>query len=402
MERIEVKTSAGQPLLDFLNEEAEHKKVPPVMWENLERQYGDQLYSELLYLLTQMKFEPADAKTHWEKITRHRELLEGKNGRDMGLRVALADYFVNINPSVHNPIIVEINLFLKKEESALKDELTGVYNRRYFNRMLQHELERARRFLQPMSLMILDIDKFKNFNDSYGHPTGDKALAEVAGVLKQSSRSIDHLTRYGGEEFAVILPNCDRAESIKAAERHRAAIESHDIYIPEKKNVTVSIGVASYPLDATEGLSLLEMADQALYTAKHEGRNRVVCCSSEKRNARRFPVQLSVIFRHAQNGGGEIPGWTKNISAGGMLGVSQYPLEMGREFELRLGVQKENAELRLKGQCVYLNRDEADHNLYNFGIKFFFNSENESENLESLLVNQLESHARQKRKGLPA
>jgi diguanylate cyclase (GGDEF)-like protein len=141
------------------------------------------------------------------------------------------------------------------------------------------ETERAKRFDQPMSLVMLDIDNFKRVNDTYGHQQGDRVLAEVARVLRESSREIDAPARYGGEELAVVLPQTDIEGAYQLAERVRQEVAALDIPLMEGTgtiSVTASLGVASLPVDAQDGGGLIAAADAALYEAKHAGKNKTV------------------------------------------------------------------------------------------------------------------------------
>lgn len=160
---------------------------------------------------------------------------------------------------------------------ATLDELTEVYNRREFNRLLAVEIERSQRNNQIVSLIMLDIDHFKQLNDTFGHQAGDLALYEVAQRLKREVRPGDIVCRYGGEEFAIILPAATRTDSMAIAERIRAAVVQQPIILPSQQciEMTASLGVAAFPEHATTKEHLIKKADQALYTAKHSGRNRV-------------------------------------------------------------------------------------------------------------------------------
>lgn len=163
---------------------------------------------------------------------------------------------------------------------ATTDGLTGAYNRRYFDERHKAEFGRALRQNSPLSLIMLDIDFFKAYNDSYGHPAGDKVLIAVVNALQaQLNRSTDVVTRYGGEEFAILLPDCDRQGSQTVAEKLRAAVAGLNIAHRASQaanHVTTSIGVATYlPGIHCNAACFLETADTALYNAKHEGRNRV-------------------------------------------------------------------------------------------------------------------------------
>ncbi len=174
-------------------------------------------------------------------------------------------------------IVVLALLDRQNEERAITDGLTGLYNRRYFDDQLPKELSRSRRDGAPTGLIIFDIDHFKRINDSHGHPVGDAVLRETAGTIKDSLRDIDVLCRYGGEEFAAILPGCLPKEARATAERVRQTVASRilstDLAVGA---LTLSAGVASFPAPFRNAGELVKAADVALYKAKEEGRNRVV------------------------------------------------------------------------------------------------------------------------------
>lgn len=163
---------------------------------------------------------------------------------------------------------------------AVTDKLTGLRNRRYFDQRLNEEIHHAGRQQTPLSLLMLDIDDFKLVNDTHGHVVGDRVLQNLGRILTGQLWQVDVASRYGGEEFAVILPQTDTAAAEKVAERIRARVAELRVTLPEKGeiSVTISIGVASFPLcgDSAEGLT--EHADQALYEAKHAGKNCVRVC----------------------------------------------------------------------------------------------------------------------------
>jgi diguanylate cyclase (GGDEF)-like protein len=168
------------------------------------------------------------------------------------------------------------SLTTKLERLGLTDGLTGIYNRRFFDQMLPREVNRSHRLGTQVSLLMLDIDHFKRFNDRLGHPAGDEALRTVVRTLGQRLRDMDFVARYGGEEFAVVLPGADRDSALATAERLRSAVESATFGLPaNSERLTVSIGVAVYPEDADDASSLLAAADHALYAGKQAGRNTV-------------------------------------------------------------------------------------------------------------------------------
>lgn len=166
------------------------------------------------------------------------------------------------------------------QELSIRDELTGLYNRRYFNGVLKDEAERSRRYGKPFAVMILDIDHFKAVNDTYGHATGDTALRHIARIAREECRTTDCAARYGGEEFAFVLPETGLEEARQMAERMRLAIESAPLPLPDlgagaALPLTASLGVAVYPASGETPEAVVEYADKGLYLAKREGRNRV-------------------------------------------------------------------------------------------------------------------------------
>ena len=175
-----------------------------------------------------------------------------------------------------NRELEDANKRLKK--LSITDGLTGLFNHRHVHQLLHDEFERSSRTREPASVAMIDLDRFKSVNDTYGHPTGDIVLYETAKILGETAREIDMVGRYGGEEFIAILPNTDEEEAGRFAERVRAAVEAH-LFRDEANEIrmTTSAGVAAFPapgVDSPE--TLLKRADEALYQAKESGRNRVV------------------------------------------------------------------------------------------------------------------------------
>lgn len=170
---------------------------------------------------------------------------------------------------------------------AVTDGLTGLHNHRYFQQRLKELLEEADRHNGRIALLLFDIDHFKRFNDTYGHPFGDEVLRQIAQILLSVIGTEDIAARYGGEEFAVILPNADMAGAAERAENIRKAIEDHIFSSVDGSlvtKVTVSIGVADW-MKGTDESQLIEAADQALYKAKRQGRNRICLAERDSKQA---------------------------------------------------------------------------------------------------------------------
>lgn len=166
----------------------------------------------------------------------------------------------------------------EKAREAVTDGLTGLINHAHFHERLGEELKRGQRYGHPVSLLMLDLDGFKAYNDALGHPSGNGLLREVAQILRDSVRGSDVPARYGGDEFAIILPETGADEALATADRIRVAAEARlkvEARDEDGHPVSVSIGVATYPFDGKKGSELIEAADRALYRSKREGRNRV-------------------------------------------------------------------------------------------------------------------------------
>jgi diguanylate cyclase (GGDEF)-like protein len=257
-------------------------------------------FATAVRFLFHLEVDDAVAERLLEHVLEHRAVLASTLGRDPGLRVAAMDYLSNVEKMYDNPKIVEMQEFEDTERSARTDPLTGLANRRVFDDAVDREIRRSRRYRWPLTVLMLDLDHFKRINDSYGHLLGDLVLERVGGILRHAVREADVVCRYGGEEFAVVLPETSRVGGFAVAERIRRRVE-HEFHerglAGHELSLTVSCGLATYPEDGLHAIEILARADEALYGAKREGRNRVCVHHREKRKAFRFPVKASTVVK---------------------------------------------------------------------------------------------------------
>ena len=216
--------------------------------------------------------------------------LEVMNEAGAYIRKPMYDYI--LKPNDIPELLVAINAAVERQEERKEkeqqlehykrlstlDSLTELYNHRYFKQSLSQEIDRATRYDIPVSLLMIDIDKFKDYNDTYGHPNGDAALVELARILNETKRSVDIAARIGGEEFVLILPETTKESAFHLAERIRSTVEAIPIPTLDNKGesrLTISIGIAEFPTDAAREDELMLKADDALYEAKRSGRNKI-------------------------------------------------------------------------------------------------------------------------------
>ncbi len=198
--------------------------------------------------------------------------------RVRGLQVGGNDYLAK--PFDPPELVARVRSHLSRlsalREMAIRDGLTRCYNHKYFKMRLEQELVRARRYGSALSLGLLDVDHFKQVNDTHGHPGGDAVLAHLASLLIASVRSSDIVARYGGDEFAFVLVEAGAQEAAVVAERMRARVEAHEFEVPggARLRATASIGLAAAQ-GKEPAAGLIQRADAALYEAKAQGRNRV-------------------------------------------------------------------------------------------------------------------------------
>jgi diguanylate cyclase (GGDEF)-like protein len=330
------------------------------------RAEGHAAYSALIYVLSHLSFSEAEARAHWKRVIAHRDRLRQRLGRDIGLRVALLDYFVNVNHELKNPKVIEIAIYERTERSAVTDGLTGLYNHSYLLGALRREILRSRRHGAPTSLVMLDLDDFKRVNDTRGHLEGDRVLVKAAALIQGSLREIDIAARYGGEEFAALLPDTPRTGAYVVAERIRTAIEGHFRRRRGGPHVTVSGGVATSPEDAADAEGLIRRADEGLYRAKAAGKNRITLAGAERRRHARVPSTHTILLSATE--GRSAAARAKNVSAGGLLLTLKQPVPVGSPVSLVIRA-REGEPVGLRGEVVRVQGAKQKRGAYDVAVR---------------------------------
>ena len=314
----------------------------------LEREHQDEVFSELLYLLCHLRFDPLEARQHWQGVAEHRERMVAAMQAPVDLRVALVSYFLDTHPMLESPTVIELRLLENARNFAFRDSLTGLFNYRFYREFLPRELWRADQYNNPLSLIVVDVDDFKIFNDHHGHDEGNVALSRIAVLLEESLRKVDIAVRYGGEEFVLILPATPKTGAEVVADRARAAIESEEMHRGQK--LTVSMGVATYPADAANERDLLSHADRAMYLAKAKGKNQVELYGNDRRSFARVRTALNGEFREMSPQ--THPLETLDVSGGGLRFAADRSMPLGSLVDVDLLISESGKSIRLAGRVV--------------------------------------------------
>jgi diguanylate cyclase (GGDEF)-like protein len=334
-------------------------------------QQGRQVCSVIFNVLTNLMMEPADAEQNWREIIAHYGKINEQLGRKVSLRTAICDYFCSIHKSLENPKVVEIHIFESTVKASRYDSLTGLFNRQAFDETLEREINRARRHGLDLSILFFDLDDFKNVNDSFGHQAGDEVLKKVARIVLDEKRSEDVAARYGGEEVIVILPETDKFSALVLGERIRQKVEKAVFHFKSKKvRLTISGGLASFPLNAVRAEDLIKCADSALYRAKGSGKNNISFFSEDKRRYLRIDLNKKVKVREIGFNEGETQtARGKNICIGGILFENDFPIPIGTKVQVHIPTDRKKP-LFIIGTVVRVE-SYAD-NQYDIGVSISF------------------------------
>jgi diguanylate cyclase (GGDEF)-like protein len=268
-----VRLSADQGVAGWVAENGQSLIIPDV---RRDARFAAEFDSKLPFITCSLVCVPV--KIH-DKVFGVIQLLNSIDGRvfdeaDEQILAAIADF---AGVAISNARAVE-----KIQQLVITDDLTGLFNSRYFFEQIEYEVARSKRYGSPLSLVFLDLDHFKNVNDSYGHLTGSRLLAEVGAVVAESIRKTDKAARYGGDEFVIILPHTEKTGAYTFALKLHNELNNKAFFSNNGNRLTVSgsFGVASFPEDAHNSTELISLADEAMYLVKNNGRNGVRVASS--------------------------------------------------------------------------------------------------------------------------
>ena len=332
---------------------------------------GDDAYQVLFSVLTHLDLSPDQAVDYWKQIVSHRNIMSESLGRGVNLRTAICDYFCTINKSMTNPIIIEIRVLEDALYSLRYDSLTGLYSRRTFDEVFVREIERANRYGKELSVLFLDLDDFKQVNDTFGHLAGDEALEHVARIVMGEIRTIDIASRYGGEEIVVVLPETGKAAAFVVGERIREKVESMKLdYKDQIINLTISGGIATLPIDATDSKELIANADIAVYKAKEAGKNNIVIYSENRRRFIRvdFITDIHVHEVDSKEKVDVLNIKSTDLSTGGILFKSNHSIDMGTQVQLQIPTGIVDEPLLVAGAVVRVEKFSSDQ--FDIGISF--------------------------------
>jgi diguanylate cyclase (GGDEF)-like protein len=262
---------------------------------------------------TQLDLREAQCLQLWEEMLTRRHELSNQLGRPISIKTVLLDVLSTAG-LLRVPILLEYDDFKKLQRNAVTDPLTGLYNRRLFAEYFEKELNRARRYGSPLGIVILDLHRFKEVNDKYGHPRGDEVLKAAANTFQKALRTSDSAFRIGGDEFALLLPQTDPDQALALSRRVEAVFAEIIRPFQLAISVTMDHGVANYPQDGDQADELIHVADERLYRFKHANPNRASDSSSSRSPLQQVqfssapgPVPISPVADASTTTSSEIP-----------------------------------------------------------------------------------------------
>ncbi|MEW6981222.1 diguanylate cyclase [Colwelliaceae bacterium 6471] len=337
----------------------------------LAEQYGQQMCQAIFQVLADLRLEEAEAVTSWHNVYQHTNWLSKRLGHQVSPVTAMCDYLCYQKQSYDKPKLTTIDSFESLTNNSTFDRLTGLLNRNCFRDTLAHLLALTEREGTELSLAFFDIDDFKDVNDSYGHHIGDLVLQGIGQLISTSIRQSDIALRFGGEELVVLMPNTNCSDALLLSNRIRENVEKHR-FVEDGSSikVTISGGIAVYPLNAKTAEELVNFADHALYRAKGSGKNNVMLFKDENRHSHRVKLYKQVqVKKLGLNESIVLDGKGKNISTGGILFEAMEKYRLGSHLQINLELNH-NKPILLLG--TVLRCEPIANNKYDIAVSFSF------------------------------
>lgn len=336
------------------------------------KDHGDQVCPIIFHTLANVDLPINTATKYWLDVLNHRTQLIHQLNRKVTLITAMGDYLQSYTRYLSQPCLVDAGNFERVVSGITHDNLTGLYNRPYFDETYEQQVSLAKRYHTDLSVLFLDIDDFKDVNDSMGHFAGDFALQEVARIISGCKRESDIAARYGGEEFILLMPHTSSTDACILAERIRREIERTElVFKGTPLKLTISGGMASYPLNSRDPKDLLFMADSAVYLAKGSGKNTVCQFRDEQRRHLRVKIRRPILIKELGFADHLVlAGNSKDIGMGGILLENSKLLPVGSLQEISLTVDDTNERLLLIGKVLRV--EKCGEQCFNVGLRFSF------------------------------
>ncbi len=318
---------------------------------------GSDIYPLILSTLTSLELDAKDAQYHWQQIILNWQALSNKLGRKVSLQTAVCDYFNTIHATIKSPKIIDIRLYEKTLLNSHIDELTGLYNRRFGDEILEREVSHSMRHNQDISLIFFDIDNFKEINDTYSHAAGDLYLIEIAKIISKLKRVEDVAIRFGGEEILLLLRKTDGREALIIGNRILKEVANLELnYEGHTISTTMSGGLASCPIHGETVKELLKSGDIALYQAKGAGKNTILFSTIDKRRCLRVELFAPIIIKKFDfNYENVIEANGQDISLSGIRFQTNMQLKLGMKIQLQLHLPK-HKQLQVIAEIVRIEK----------------------------------------------
>lgn len=335
------------------------------------REQGAMACRSIFQTLASVDIPRDTAVQYWEKVLARRNMLQKTLDRDISLMTAMCDFLSSETSLLTSPRLVDVGTFERVIRESMYDGLTGLFNRLYFDEVFAHQVSQAKRYNTELSVLFLDVDDFKDINDSLGHIVGDITLKKIGNIIRSCKRDSDIAARFGGEEFVLLMPHTESINAFILADRIRQEVEREEFTAHGKPfRLTISGGLASYPMNATDPAELLHLADSATYLAKGSGKNAICLYKKDKRRYLRVKLTQPVLVKELGFANSQtFEGTSRDICIGGILFENETPLPIGAHVQVSIAF-KDNSPLLLIGTIVRVESFNGGN--YDIGMTFSF------------------------------